>query len=131
MKEYYRQRFYWIFHYTSKNFFYVLAKTLCIAVGLPLYCVAIAAEMVLTVVNLLLGWIPALGTLITVVCKALIFVVNLPYYICVLPDIRQYLQAVKAAQEDEVSDEEQPQQDVAENLPQDGGEVQQQNPENK
>ena len=127
MKVYYRQRFYWIFHYTSKNFFYVSAKTLCIAIGLPLYCVAIAAEMILTVVNLLLGWIPALGMLITVICKALIFVVNLPYYICVLPDIREYLKAVKAEPEYEVSDEEQ--QDATDGND-DDGEAEQQNTEN-
>lgn len=103
------------------------AKTLCIAVGLPLYCVAIAAEMILTVVNLLLGWIPALGMLITVICKALIFVVNLPYYICVLPDIREYLKAVKAEPEYEVSDEEQ--QDATDGN-NDDGEAEQQNTEN-
>ena len=105
MKEYYKQRFYWIFNYTSKNFFYAVAKTLCIAVGLPLYCVAVAIEMLLTVVNLAFSWIPILSVVVTVICKAIIVVVNLPYYICVLTDLKAYNAAMKAEPEYEVVDQ--------------------------
>ena len=58
MKEYYSERFNWIFKYTSKSFFYCLAKTLCITIGLPIYCVMVAVEMVLTFVNMIFAWFP-------------------------------------------------------------------------
>lgn len=90
VKEYYINRFKWIFNYTSNNFFYVIAKTLCIIVGLPIYCVVFALEMVLTFVNMLFCWIPILSVVMTVICKGTILIIDKLYYICILTDIGKY-----------------------------------------
>ena len=94
MKEYYKQRWYWVFNYTSKNFGYCLLKTLCLIVGLPIYSVMFALEMVLTFINMIFSWIPILNTVILVICKALMFVFGSTFYICILTDIKKYKQAI-------------------------------------
>ena len=104
MKEYYQQRFHWIFRYTSKNFWYCIAKTLCIVVGLPIYSVMFLVEMALTLVNILFCWIPVLNVVVTVVCKALMSLVGWTFYICILPDIKQYRQATAEEIQYDVSD---------------------------
>lgn len=104
MKEYYQQRFHWIFRYTSKNFWYCIAKTLCIVVGLPIYSVMFLVEMALTLVNMLFCWIPVLNVVVTVVCKALMSLVGWTFYICILPDIKQYRQATAEEVQYDVSD---------------------------
>lgn len=104
MKEYYQQRFHWIFCYTSKNFWYCIAKTLCIVVGLPIYSVMFLVEMALTLVNMLFCWIPVLNVVVTVVCKALMSLVGWTFYICILPDIKQYRQATAEEIQYDVSD---------------------------
>ena len=103
MKEYYLERLHWIFNYTSNNFFYCLFKTLCLVVGIPLYAVMFVVEMVLTFVNMILGWIPILGMVVTVICKSIIWVTDKSFYICILPDIKAYKQATKQV-EYEISD---------------------------
>lgn len=104
MKEYYQQRFHWIFRYTSKNFWYCIAKTLCIVVGLPIYSVMFLVEMALTLVNMLFCWIPVLNVVVTVVCKALMSLIGWTFYICILPDIKQYRQATAEEIQYDVSD---------------------------
>lgn len=104
MKEYYQQRFHWIFRYTSKNFWYCIAKTLCIVVGLPIYSVMFLVEMALTLVNMLFCWIPVLNAVVTVVCKALMSLIGWTFYICILPDIKQYRQATAEEIQYDVSD---------------------------
>lgn len=104
MKEYYQQRFHWIFRYTSKNFWYCIAKTLCIVAGLPIYSVMFLVEMALTLVNMLFCWIPVLNVVVTVVCKALMSLVGWTFYICILPDIKQYRQATAEEIQYDVSD---------------------------
>ncbi len=104
MKEYYQQRFHWIFRYTSKIFWYCIAKTLCIVVGLPIYSVMFLVEMALTLVNMLFCWIPVLNVVVTVVCKALMSLVGWTFYICILPDIKQYRQATAEEVQYDVSD---------------------------
>lgn len=104
MKEYYQQRFHWIFRYTSKNFWYCIAKTLCIVVGLPIYSVMFLVEMALTLVNMLFCWIPVLNVVVTVVCKALMSLIGWTFYICILPDIKQYRQATAEEIQYNVSD---------------------------
>lgn len=89
MVQHYRNRFKWIFRYTSKNIGYCIAKTLCIVVGLPIYLVCFCAEMALTLVNMLLCWIPGINILAMLICKALMWIVDKPYYICVLTDLKQ------------------------------------------
>lgn len=104
MKEYYQQRFHWIFRYTSKNFWYCIAKTLCIVVGLPIYSVMFLVEMALTLVNMLFCWIPVLNVVVTVVCKAVMSLIGWTFYICILPDIKQYRQATAEEIQYDVSD---------------------------
>lgn len=90
MVNHYAERFQWIFKYTSKNFGYCILKTLCIIVGLPIYLVCFVAEMALTLVNLLFSFIPGLGLVVMLVCKMLMWVIDKPYYICVLTDLKRF-----------------------------------------
>ena len=104
MKEYYSERFSWIFRYTSKNVLYCLAKTLCLVIGLPIYCVMVAVDMVLTFVNMIFCWIPILGMVIGVICKAIIYVIDKTFFICILTDIGKWRQTHKQEVEYDVSD---------------------------
>ena len=90
MLHHYAERFQWIFRYTSKNFGYCLLKTLCIIVGLPIYLVCFVVEMVLTLVNLIFSVVPGLGLVVMLVCKVLMWIVDKPYYICVLTDLKKF-----------------------------------------
>ena len=96
MKEYYLNRFKWIFNYTSNNFFYIIGKTVCLLVGLPIYLAVFAVEMVLTFVNMLFCWIPILSVVVTVICKGTILIIDQLYYICILTDLRNYREATIA-----------------------------------
>ena len=98
IKQYYRDRFSWIFSYRKKGFLYGLVKTLCLIVGLPCYLVALVVEFALTFVNALFSWIPLLNVVVQVVCKVVIAIVNIPFYWCVLPDIGAYSDWEKAQQ---------------------------------
>lgn len=104
IKRYYRERFGWIFRYTSKNFLYCIAKTLCIIIGLPIYSVMFAVEMILTGVNMIFSWIPILNVVVTVICKSLIFLTDKTFYICILTDIKKFREAMQKQPEYEVSD---------------------------
>ena len=104
MKEYYLTRLHWIFNYTGKNFWYVVAKTLCLIVGIPIYAVSFVIEMVFTFVNMLFSWIPLLNTVVMVICKLIILPFSMTFYICILPDIKQF-RAANAIQY-EISDSE-------------------------
>ena len=104
MKEYYKQRFFWIFNYTSKNFWYCLAKTLCLVVGLPLYAAMFVVEMCLAAVNLLFSWIPVLNVVVMTICKLLMTLVGSTFFICILPDIKKYRESQKETLQYEVVD---------------------------
>lgn len=118
MKEYYKQRFFWIFNYTSKNFWYCLAKTLCLVVGLPIYAVMFVVEMCLTAVNLLFSWIPILNVVVMVICKLLMTLVGSTFFICILPDIKKYRESQKETVQYDVADA-----DSETNAPAQSGEV--------
>lgn len=105
MKEYYLERLQWIFRYTSKNFFYCIAKTLCLIVGVPIYAVMFVVEMVLTFINMIFSVIPILNVVVGVICKAIIFVVDKAFFICILTDIRKWISAHKQEVEYEVTDD--------------------------
>lgn len=107
MKEYYQQRLYWIFHYTKKSFWYCLAKTLCLIVGVPVYAVCFVLEMVLTTVNMLFSWIPILNVVVMVICKCLVTVFGSTFYLCILTDIKRYKEATSTEIKYEVADAEQ------------------------
>ena len=104
IRRYYRERFGWIFRYTSTNFLYCIAKTLCIIIGLPIYSVMFAVEMILTGVNMIFSWIPILNVVVTVICKSLIFLTDKTFYICILTDIKKFREAMQVQPEYEVSD---------------------------
>lgn len=89
--DYYKLRFSRIFAYNSTKWYMVIAKTLCIIVGLPLFVVLIPIDLLFFLVYALLGWIPFLGLFILFICKALSFVWSIGYYIAILPDIKQYI----------------------------------------
>ena len=95
MKEYYLARLHWIFSYTNTKWWYCIAKTLCLIVGVPIYAVSFVVEMVLTFINMLFSWIPILNTVVMVICKLFITVFGSTFYICILPDLKQYKQASK------------------------------------
>ena len=108
MKEYYLERLHWIFHYSSKKFFYCLAKTLCLIVGVPIYAVCFVVEMVLTFINMIFSWIPILNVVVMAICKALIWLFGSTFYICILTDLKAYKAAHKKEVEYEVVDETSP-----------------------
>ena len=108
MKEYYLARLHWIFNYTNTKWWYCIVKTLCVIVGVPIYAVAFVVEMVLTAINMLFSWIPILNTVVMIICKLFITVFGSTFYICILPDIKQYKEASKEVSY-EVVDDEQPQ----------------------
>ena len=101
MKDYYLNRFKWIFNYTSTNFWYILAKTLCIIVGLPIYSVVFLVEMLLTFVNMLFCWIPVLRVVITIICKGTILIIDKLYYICILTDLGKFRDTVMCVEEED------------------------------
>ena len=105
MKEYYLARLHWIFNYTNKKWWYRIVKTLCLIIGVPIYAVSFAVEMVLTAINMLFSWIPIFNVVVMVICKALITVFGATFYICILPDIKQYKQATKEEVDYEVVDD--------------------------
>ena len=90
MKQYYSERFHWIFNYTRRDFLYCLLKTLCVVVGLPVYAVAFVVEMVFTAINMIFSWIPILNVVVTVICKAIVWLFGLTFYINVLTDLKEY-----------------------------------------
>ena len=90
MVHHYAERFQWIFKYTRKNFGYCLLKTLCIIVGLPIYFVCFVGEMALTLVNLIFSFVPGLGLVVMFVCKVLMWLLDKPFYICVLTDLKNF-----------------------------------------
>lgn len=104
MKEYYKQRWHWVFNYTSKNFWYCLLKTLCLVIGLPLYSVAFVLEMVFTAINMIFSWIPILNVVIFIICKPLMIAFGSVFYICILTDIKKYKKAMSEEVDYEVLD---------------------------
>ncbi len=96
MKQYYRDRFSWIFTYRKKGFLYGALKTLCILVGFPCYLVSFVVEMAFTLVNAIFSWIPLLNMVVQVICKVIIIILGIPFYWCVLPDIFAYNEWEKA-----------------------------------
>ena len=90
MKNYYLDRLGWIFKYTSKNFGYVLLKTLCLLVGVPLYAVLFVVEMVVTFVYAIFSIIPVINVVVFIVSRAILFVCDLGFYVNILPDLKQY-----------------------------------------
>ena len=93
MKQYYSERFHWIFNYTRKDFLYCLLKTLCVVVGLPIYAVAFLVEMVFTAINMIFSWIPILNVVVTVICKSIVWLFGMTFYINVLTDLKAYREA--------------------------------------
>lgn len=106
MKQYYLERLHWIFNYTSKNFFYCIAKTLCVIVGVPVYAVMFIVEMILTAINMVFSWVPFLNVVITLICKSLIYLADKTFYICILTDIKKYRNSLKTEPQYEVADDE-------------------------
>ena len=93
MKEYYSERFHWIFNYTSKGFVYCLLKTLCVVFGLPIYAVSFVVEMIFTAINMIFSWIPILGVVVTVICKSIVWLFGMTFYINILTDLKAYKEA--------------------------------------
>lgn len=95
MKQYYLKRLRWMFRYTSNNALYIILKTLCLAVGIPVAAVLFVAEMATTLVNMLFSFIPLLNIVVLAVCKVIAAVCQSGFYIAILPDIKNILPNVK------------------------------------
>ena len=80
-----------MFRYTSNNALYIILKTLCLAVGIPVATVLFVAEMATTLVNMLFSFIPLLNIVVLAVCKVITAVCQSGFYIAILPDIKKYL----------------------------------------
>ena len=105
MKEYYLQRLHWIFQYRNKKFFYCLAKTLCLIVGVPIYAVCFCMEMLFTAINMIFSWIPILNVVVMVICKVFVWFFGSTFYICILPDLKEYREATKEEVDYEVEED--------------------------
>ena len=108
MKEYYLLRLHWIFNYTNRKWWYCILKSLCLIVGVPIYALCFAVEMVLTAINMIFSWIPIFNVVVMVICKLLINFFGATFYICILPDIKKFRQEVNATSDEVVDNTELP-----------------------
>ena len=129
MKEYYSERFHWIFNYTRKDFLYCLLKTLCVVFGLPIYAVAFVIEMVFSAINMIFSWIPILNVLVTVICKSIVWLFGMTFYTCILTDLKAYKEAHVVQYEVEDATEELTESEAAEQDIEDGNAEQQETEE--
>lgn len=106
MKQYYLKRLRWMFRYTSNNALYIILKTLCLAVGIPVATVLFVAEMATTLVNMLFSFIPLLNIVVLAVCKVITAVCQSGFYIAILPDIKKYLAECEEERAEEAEIEE-------------------------
>ena len=90
MKNYYLDRLHWIFHYTSKNFGYVVLKTLCLVLGVPTYAVLCIVEMIATFLYAITSFIPVVNVVTFIICRMLLFVCDLGFYVNILPDLKAF-----------------------------------------
>ena len=104
MKQYYLERLHWIFNYTSRNFFYCVGKTLCLIVGIPIYAVMFAIEMILTFINMIFSWIPILNVVVGIICKSLVFLFDKTFFICILTDLGEWKRTHRTEPEYEIED---------------------------
>ncbi|MEG1527955.1 MAG: hypothetical protein RR418_02140, partial [Clostridia bacterium] len=95
MRTYYYDRFKRLFTYTSRNFFYCVAKTLCIIIGLPLFVVLIPVDFLIYLVYAIFSWIPYLNMAMLFLCRILSFITGIGYFISVIPDAKKYMQENK------------------------------------
>ncbi len=106
MKDFYLDRLKWIFTYRNNTFFYVLAKTLCLIVGVPVYAVLFIVEILSAVLFSLLRYIPVLNVVFQLVFMLLMAIASLGFLINVLPDLKEYQATHKredAAQSEQTS----------------------------
>jgi len=95
LREYFSSRIKAIFTYTSKKWYYVVLKTLCVIVGAPLYFALIPLDLLTFVLYALFSWIPILNTVVLILCKTLSFVFSVGYYIAILPDAKKFADIAK------------------------------------
>lgn len=93
-----------ILTYSSKKWYYVLLKTLCIIVGLPLYIVLIPLDFLNFLVFCLFSWIPLLKVVFLFLCKIVSTLCGLGYYVGILPDAKEYIAASKAEHDREMAE---------------------------
>lgn len=112
ISQHYKQRFKDIFSYSNRKWWYVLLKTLCIAVGFPIYLALIPLDFVVFFVYALFSWVPYLSTLTLFLCRILTIICGIGYYVCILPDAKHYIdedkeryQAEQAEYEKQLQDE--------------------------
>lgn len=92
---YYKGRFQRIFTYTSKKWYYVIAKTLCVAVGLPLYVALLPLDIVNFLLYALFSFIPVLNVFFLFICRVLSIICGAGHYIGILPDAKMYIERHK------------------------------------
>ncbi|HRX13895.1 MAG TPA: hypothetical protein P5087_02625 [Eubacteriales bacterium] len=95
LQEYFSSRIKAIFTYTSKKWYYVILKTLCVIIGAPLYFALIPLDLLTFVLYALFSWIPILNTVVLILCKTLSFVFSVGYYIAILPDAKKFADIAK------------------------------------
>jgi len=95
LQEYFSSRIKAIFTYTSKKWYYIILKTLCVVIGAPLYFALIPLDLLTFVLYALFSWIPILNTVVLILCKTLSFVFSVGYYIAILPDAKKFADIAK------------------------------------
>lgn len=92
---YYKGRFQRIFIYTGKKWYYIIAKTLCVAVGLPLYVALLPLDIVNFLIYALFSFIPYLNTFFLFICRTVSIICGAGHYIAILPDAKMYMERHK------------------------------------
>ncbi len=98
---YYKGRFQRIFTYTGKKWYYLLAKTLCITVGLPLYVALLPLDAVNFFIYALFSFIPYVNTFFLFICRIVSIICGAGHYIAILPDAKMYIERHKQELQDE------------------------------
>ncbi|MDD3831129.1 MAG: hypothetical protein PHW00_00470 [Clostridia bacterium] len=93
--QHYRQRFADIFNYTSRKWWYVILKTICIVVGLPLYIVLIPLDLIVFAIYVIFSWIPFVGSIFLIACRILTTLCSVGYYVAICVDAPMYINRQK------------------------------------
>lgn len=90
-RKYYGRRLFYAFHYSNKNVFYCIFKTLCMIVGAILAVPLFIVDMAITFVYMLFMWIPILNVVMLFLFRILTRICGIGFYIAIGPDLPQYL----------------------------------------
>lgn len=90
-RKYYQRRLRYMFHFSRKSMEYRTVKVLCLIVGVPLATVLFVVEMAATLVYMIFMRIPILNVGMLFVCRLIISICGIGFYISIIPELPEYL----------------------------------------